>query len=351
YFLRTAAGAWEDDWRTLIPLDSEQENLLAALEHGRAAALPELWAGLAGFLMHSFMHGNNRLALPWTAYALAAAPSIADPDMRCRLRFAATTILTDVGDFAAALDAAAELKSDAEAHGSTLRALEADALTGYVLCRKGEPESALEIQRRTLPQIRLLDGGVVLCRALSLTTMALIETAVAKIAAGSCGLGEYVEAESVGRQLIEALPPHSRFWPTALQMMGMTLAGQRRMIECYSFFKRSQQLAIVHRRLAVLMLGFFVEAEASLLVWEFERGARMLGAALKLQERIAYTAPTADETRQRLMAAFGARMSNEALDRQLQIGRASSLSELAADRIPDSAIGRAAADPLVVDAL
>jgi predicted ATPase len=349
YFLALAARVREDDIRSLIPLDAEQENLLVALEWGKTqnalfwngskTQYEPFWNGLVGALIHAFVRGHHRVAVRWIEDASTAVAAIPDARLRFRIRHAACLILPDIGRFDETDRVAREMKDDAEANGDPVGAIFAATVQGYVADNRGDLETAVRIQREALLRARSLDSPSLLQSCLSLTSGALHSYGVVLGTETEAGRSALQEAEALARELLALVPPYSRRVSLARLLLAAALFFQNRKDEAYTLLKEAQLAAIAHGTMTELMYAFVYESEIAKERGFFERAALLFGAFLDLQERMGYSLARAQSFRptwiQRLSNDLRDKLGGDAFDSLMHRGRQIPPEKLAAEQLPE----------------
>lgn len=339
YFLALASAVDEDDIRTLRPLDAEQENLRAAVEHGWTMQSRAFWPGLAGALIHAFVRGHHRIALGWIEKALPAVVTVPDAAARFRVRYAACKILPDIGRLAEARRAALAMKEDAEANGDAVAAVYAEIELGYVEENQGQLETAVHMQREALQRARSLANTPLMLAALSHASGVLHAYGVVLGMETEAGRAVLQEAEALAWELLALVPPFSRRVSLAHQMLAPTLFFQQRVDEAYAELKKAQAVSIAHGTMTELMYSFAYESQIAAVKGSYKAAALLFGAFLNLQERMGYSLDRAQSYRptwvQKLTDDLRARLGGDTFDFLVRCGRQTPPEEFAAKSLSE----------------
>lgn len=338
YFLTLAARVQEDDVRTLAPLDAEQENLIAALEHCRQARTNACWEGITGAVIHAFVRGRHRIAVRWIEEALPHVETVSDPALRFRLRYAACLILPDIGRIAETERVAMAMKEDALANKDPVAEVFAATVQGYVADISGDLQTAVRIQREALRRARELGHPSLLQSCLSLTGGALHSYGTVLGESTPAGMAALQEAETLDRELLRLVPAHSRRASLARLLLAAALIHQHRTDEAYVFLKEAQVIAVASGTMTDLMYAFVYESEIARNRGRFDRSALLFGAFLDLQERMGYSLDRAQSYRpswiQKLSDDLRAVLGDESYDALVRQGRQTPPGALAALALP-----------------
>ena len=325
YFLTLAGLADEDDLRTLRPLDAEQENLRAAVAWGWETQDRIFWAGLAGALLHAFVRGHHRRAQDWIDRALPLVPTIPEADLRFRVRYAACQILPDSGRFLEAQQTAREMRADADLHHDPVQAAHAEVILGFMEEGLGNFETAVAMQQEALRRARSLDSLSLLLACLSHTSGALHGYGAVLGAGTEAGRAALQESETLAREMIARVPPHSRRVPLSYMMMVPPLFFLKRFDEAETPLKRGQAIAVAFGTMTELMFSLAYESDIARIRGDFEKAALLFGAFLNLQERMGYSLERAQSFRptwlQELIGALQAALGKERFDALVRRGR------------------------------
>jgi hypothetical protein len=281
YFLTLLARATEHDVRTFSPLESDLENLLAALERGGSAPDALFWEGLTGFLIFSFIRGHHRRATPWAERAVAAWRTVEPPAHRFELLHRALMLYNDLGRWDEMDLLAQELRTEALRHQAPRWALEALTHQSYTASQRKRHEDAVGLQRTALDEARTLGDPPTLVRALVSLNRVLNPLAEAL----------WKEAEAVSREALLHDSPHSRYQANIGMGLFLALDGQGRLGEAYAQLKFGQHWALQNRSLAGLMYTLYFEQGVELRHGSPERAALLSGAFSRLREQMGYAHP------------------------------------------------------------
>jgi len=333
YFLPLAASVQEDDIRTFVPLDAEQENLLSALSEGEKEGSALFWKALSGALYHAFVRGRHRLMRGWMEWALAALPHIPDVILRQMVRRGGAVLLPDLGRFEECIRVVEEGVRDGIENNDPVGVALNRAFHGYVLYRQGESAPAVPLLRSALQQARALEDAFALTRCLSLTAVVLTSQGESLGSRTEAGEAMLAEAEELAHELISLLPPQSSLLSTAWLVLFHPLDCRLKPIEAYHALKEAQQLAVAHNKMPALLFAILYESAAALDLEQYEYAALRLGAGLEIQERIGFDLGTYAPRVVRLSAQLSQHLTPDRFTALLYRGRQMSGMDLALERL------------------
>nr|WP_281380177.1 AAA family ATPase [Armatimonas rosea] len=292
YFLTLLARATEHDVRTFGPLESDLENLLAALERGGSAPTDLFWQGLTGFLTFSFIRGHHRRATPWAERAVDAWRTVEPPALRFELLHRALMLYNDLGRWDEMDQLAQELRTEALRHQAPRWALEALTHQSYTASQRKRHEDAVGLQRVALDEARALGDPPTLVRALVSLNRVLNPLAEALTPSDpKRSKALWQEAEAASREALLYDSPHSRYQANIGMGLFLALDGQGRLAEAYAQLKFGQHWALQNRSLAGLMYTLYFEQGVELRHGSPERAALLSGAFSRLREQMGYAHP------------------------------------------------------------
>ena len=338
YFLTFLARATEHDIRTFSPLESDLENLLAALERGGSAPDDTFWEGLTGFLTFSFIRGHHRRATPWAERAVASWRTVEPPARRFELLHRALMLYNDLGRWDEMDQLAQELRTEALTHQAPRWALEALTHQSYTASQRKRHEDAVGLQRVALDEARALGDPPTLVRALVSLNRVLNPLAEALTQSDpKRSKALWKEAEAASREALRYDSPHSRYQANIGMGLFLALDGQGRLAEAYAQLKFGQHWALQNRSLAGLMYTLYFEQGVELRHGSPERAALLSGAFSRLREQMGYAHPHTgqEETWQ---VQLRESISSELYERQIRLAYQLPLEELVVPRTWDELV-------------
>ena len=298
YFLACASRARGLVPGSLTPLDSESENLRAALEFGAQSLAEIFWPSLRGVLVHAFSRGLHRQVMPWIERLLEGALRAPDALIGYQIEHMAAKILVDTGRFEEGRRLVLQTRSAAERTQHFEQALYATTLLGYIATETGDYESAVTIQREALEQADLLPDPSLRKHCQFDTARALLVCVLDTLSHDEPRRQKMLrEAESLFRPLLNDNGSSST--PLILLSLAITVLYQGRLEESYPLLKKAQRLAWQGHEAAILLYCLAYESHCWLLVGNLERAAILQGAYEGLREQIGYVAtnsPTQNDT-------------------------------------------------------
>lgn len=321
YFLKLASAVWEDDIRTMTPLDGERENLLMALDRGWELQDAEFYYGLIGAFRYLIMHGQHRIAMPWVVRASSKVAFITDATIRSRLFDAIIRLLIDTGKVEESRRIAQEMLELAEASGDLSSLVSASIKLGYIENELGNFERAVQMQRESLEQSRHLNDSSLLKESLAMTARAINCYGCHLGAETDSGRAAFEEALALQQECRVLLSPHSRFLSHNQLSSAISYLNLNRGNEGYAALKEAQQTALAHDAKAILMYAFYHESFTALETGHFKYAALLHGAFRDIQERIGYSMPINDDDLQSFQSDLIERLGKDAFDAMVQLGR------------------------------
>ncbi len=337
YFLNLAALVDEDDLRTCLPLDAEQQNLAAALEGERRDAY---WNGLPGALVHAYVRGHHRAAARWIDDSMPYVDAVESDLLRFKWRYAAGLILPDIGRFQDAEWVAEAIRLDKTVEGRAY----ADVLLGYVRDCQGKNDEAVKFHRTALGQARKSSNRHLLEACLSNLSGTLHNQSLRLGTESEEGWKVLPEAEALARELIDIVPENSRRKPLAHLLLAAALSFQNRKREAYACYEETERIAIRLGTMTELMYSFLYESEILAAFGFGEEAATLYGAFLALQSRMGYSISRAETSRLNWIHDIGTDLREKlGTDRYVELinaGGAKSHSDLAelTVQLPDSSV-------------
>lgn len=319
YFLALARRADEHDVRTLQPLDSDLENLLAALELGWRAPDDAFWDGLTGFLTFAFIRGHHSRARIWADRAIENGRIIEPPERRFELRHRAMMLYNDLGRWDEIDVLAAELRAEAQREGKLRWAIEALEHLAYTASQRFRHEEAVRLQRQALQEARALGDLKTLIRAL-VSTNRVINPLANKLRESNSTDSQalYREAEAASREALALESPYSRYQSNIHMGMYIAVGAQGRREEAYALLKTSQEYAFQLKAMALLMYSFYFEQSVERAYGQPERAALLYGAFTRLREQMGFVHPSSGEEEAWRMMLLE-QVSPEVYERQVRL--------------------------------
>jgi predicted ATPase len=340
YFLGLASKADEDDVRTFLPLDREQENLIKAFAFGGGSECSPsmrdlIWQGLAGALEFAFVRGKHRIAVRWIDEFSPQFASIEDLALRTRIRNAACQILPDVGRSSDARLMVAAMKADSDSSGNEEPAVFAEVIEGYVAEFVSDLNDSLERHRHALSRARVLGNRRLLETSLAHASGTLHGLAAREPAGTTMRINMLSEAESLARELQQIVPAYSRRKPLAPLLLAAALRFQDRLEEALECYKETQQHAIALGTTTERMFAYVFESEIRFELGDAERAALLFGAFQDVQERMGYSLDRAQLDRPawiiRLDESLRVHLGDDKYESVLRQGRSTSHEYLTVD--------------------
>ena len=289
YYLTLVAGVSEENVETLMPLDADQENILAALEAGFQQKPAWFWHGLCGALVYAHVRGRHRVYLPWAERALSCASEAPNVNMRTRLRFAAYTILSYVGQLSRLTTIAEDIQRDADAEHSLFAQIHAQLIHCWVFGMMRDFHAFAPLGRQTLAGARLLQDPSALHRVLRITGFLFgrYGTILAPHEPETA-LTYWQESERLHREFLAIAPSRSTQRPYVHNTLFTSLRAQNRAEEAYAILKEGQRIALAQENYAMLLFAFRDEADLVLAHEYWHYAALLYGAYYALKERNGY---------------------------------------------------------------
>ena len=337
YFLTLASGVTEDDIYSLLPLDSERKNLLAALDTGGGNPNEIFHTGLIGSLYYGYIRGHNRLFLLWAERAAVILPTISDIEERVRLGIALYLIFGYVGRAELVEKIGSEMQADAEANGFAKGIVSAKLILSYAAVQKEDYFTVLALSREALAKSREIPDRTILYRTLRLTSWLWMETALHETETESETVRErLLLSELLARECLAILPASSSQLAFTHSTLSQILAHTQNETESYKSLKSAQRTAISQGMDVMLIFCHRTECLTAIAHEHFDYAALLFGAYLEIHERTGYhMAPNAQaESAYHLLLS---RLGQERYDLLTKIGRQippQKLAEFSLDNLP-----------------
>jgi predicted ATPase len=260
HFLSLAAAVDENDLRTLRTLDDESLNLNLAFENADQTQ-DSFYRANRGAIMHAFIRGRHRTALPWINRYWKSVQQYAKYETACDWFNAALQVLPDIG----LVDESNEILEIAERS-----AFDRDDLVGKTYCyinrglllsRHGDNASAVELHEKALANANIL--GI----------KSLRESALAHVSGSLHELGREQKpgsperartlgkAEETASLLINSVDIQSRRHPLARLLAGVAALHQDKLDESSKYLQEATDSAQRHQILSVMMYAAYFECE------------------------------------------------------------------------------------------
>lgn len=312
YYLTLAAEVSEDDIRSLIPLDAEQENLLTALAVGFRRQEKFFSAGLTGALYYAYIRGYNRLFLPWAERSVTLRPHLPDIKDRTRLGITLYLILGYAGRYELVRALGEEMQREADANHDAAESALAKLVLCYVALQPGDYETVMRLSSAALQEARQAKETPLLYRVLRLVAWLWRECAVrdAGMAAGDIRK-LLLKSKALAEGCLSILPPHSSqitFTQSALSQVNFALGNAA---AGYERLKSAQKTAIAHGMKVMLIFCYRMECEIAIEKAHFDYAALLYGAFRALCEETGLTAPQMSRDNEGYQSELERRLGNE----------------------------------------
>jgi predicted ATPase len=285
YFLALAARVSEDDEASLRPLDREQDNLLAALEHRPRRA--GYWEGLIGALLYAHVRGKHRAYLRYAEEASAMAKSLEPVELRVGVRVAAYFVLSYVGRLGMIREIGDAIIRDSLEAGYAPGSVLGKVVLGYVEVQQNIAERGLGLAREAVAEARATGRQELVWRSLRIN--AYVALTYARIASVPPDLAKALlnEAETLSRECLETLPASSIHRTFELLTMAYVLQDTRQE-EAYEFLKKAQKAAVEHGMESMMLFCLREGCRFAALAGEFEHAVRLYGAYSRIIKDTGY---------------------------------------------------------------
>ena len=291
YFLSLASNVDTDDYRTLLPVESEIENLLFALETGCIRSENSFWKGLSGALTFSYIRGNRSISTKWARRTLELIPIVSNIEMRIRLGYACYNLISYSGDAVASRQIANVMRRDSTTFDYKPGEIQADLIECFILTTERNYSKAIALCNLCVQSARA-EGDVKLIRR-GLSLLGWICSYYDKVSPYfSEGDSKQLLVEGVAASIESlSLTPELSCSATYLQLNLVSLLTKlERLDEAYSWLKLAQQSALNHRIPSMMIFTLTHECKIAFQQGNLEYAALFLGSFLASREQTGYLA-------------------------------------------------------------